>query len=197
MISIRGNFSHGPGCVFGLVGTIFVLVALILLAVAGGKMLREQGYQSGECTITGHELRHDVSTTTNTTSNGNTTYRTTTQTDVYSPYFEYTVHTSDGRSYAASGYDGSNTYTSDCAGQQAVVDHYKTEQSYPCWYNPANPAQAILVRQPDWLVILLGGGFLLLGTLFAIIGTFMFFGVFRRILVAFFLARMSSMGTKG
>jgi hypothetical protein len=179
MLYINRNFSNRPGCVFLLVGAVPMLVAFILLAVAGNQMLQEQGYRSGQCTITARQLQHEVSTTTQTHKSGNTTYTTSTTADVYAPSFAYTVRTADGRSYPASGYDGSNTYTSDRAGQQAIVDHYNIGQSYQCWYNPANPTQAILVRQPDWLLILIGGVFLLVGGLFAAIGTFALLGSFR------------------
>ena len=167
---------------FTLMGGISMLVALLLLAIAGHQVLQEQGYQSGQCTIIAKQLQHEVSTTSNTTysNNGNnsTAYTTTTTSDVYAPYFRYTVHTADGRSYPASGYDGSDSYTSDLVGQQAIVDHYNIGQRYQCWYNPANPTQAILVRQPDWVLILIGGGFLLLGGLFATIGIVMLLGLF-------------------
>jgi hypothetical protein len=176
MIYINKNFSNRPGCVFTLLGTIFILVALVLLAFAGNKLLKEQGYQSGQCTITARQLQHEISTSTTTNSNGN---KITTNTDVYTPYFEYTVHTADGRSYTASGYDGSDTYTSDRSGQQAIVDHYNIGQSYQCWYNPANPTQAILVRHPDWLLFVIGGSFLLLGGLFATIGILALLGLYR------------------
>jgi hypothetical protein len=176
MIYINRNFSNRPGCVFTFLGTIFILVAVVLLAIAGNELLQEQGYQSGQCTITARQLLHENSTSTSTYINGT---KKTTSTDAYAPYFEYTVRTAGGRSYTASGYDGSNTYTSDRAGQQAIVDQYNIGQSYQCWYNPANPTQAILVRHPDWLFFLIGGVFLLLGGLFAIVGILALLGLFR------------------
>lgn len=181
MIYIYRNFSEKPtGCVFTLLGSIFMLVALFLLAFVGHKWQEEQGYQSGQCTITAKQLQHELSTTTNTSGNGNTKTTTTTTTDVYAPYFEYTVLTTDGRSYRASGYDGSDSYTSDQIGQQAIVDHYNIGQRYQCWYDPANPTQAILVRQLDWVPILIGGFFLLLGGIFVIVGIFVLLNLFRQ-----------------
>lgn len=147
-----------------------MLVGLTLLAIAAGLALQQQKYQAGQCTITAKQLQHEISTTTTNNSNGS---RITTSTDVYAPYFEYVVHTADNRSYTSSGYDGSDTYTSDHAGQQAIVDSYLVEKSYQCWYDPANPTHAVLVRRPNWLLILLGGGFFLLGALFLIIGVFL------------------------
>ncbi len=147
-----------------------VLVGLVLLAIAGFQLLQQQGYRSGQCTISAKQLRHEVSTTTSTTNNGNTTTRTTTTQDVYAPFFEYRVRTADGQSYLASGYDGSDTYTSNRAAQQAIVDRYSIGQSYPCWYNPAHPTQAVLIRQLNWVLIVVGGIFLLVSLLIASIG---------------------------
>jgi hypothetical protein len=131
MIYIYKKFSDRPaGYVFLLLGTIFMLVGLALLAFAVIQRVQEQGYQAGQCTITAKQLQHEVS-------------------------------------------------TSDRAGQQAIVDHYNIGQIYQCWYNPADPNQAILVRQINWVVILKGGGFLLLGILFATIGILTLLGLFR------------------
>jgi|GEM_PF-1512616 Protein of unknown function (DUF3592) len=165
------NWSGRPGCWIPLVVAVpGVLVGLVLLAIAGSQLLQQQGYRSGQCTITAKQLQHEVSTTTSTTSNGNTTTRTTRTQDVYAPYFEYRVRTADGQSYLASGYDGSNTYTSDRAAQQAIVDRYSIGQSYPCWYNPAHPTQAVLIRQLNWVLIVVGGIFLLVSLFIATIG---------------------------
>ncbi len=176
MISIRRNFSNQPGCIVTLIGIIFMVVALIFLAIAVNQLLQERKYQPGQCTITARQLQQELSSNTTTHRNGNNTYTTTTTTNVYAPYFEYTVHTFDGRIYPASGYNGSSTFTSDRVGQQAIVDRYSVGQSYQCWYNPARPTQAVLVRQANWLAFLLGGIFLLVGGIIAIVGVFMLMG---------------------
>jgi Protein of unknown function (DUF3592) len=147
-----------------------ILIGLVLLAIAGSQLLQQQGYSSGQCTITAKQLQHEVTTTTNITGNGNTTTTITRTEDVYAPSFEYRVRTADGRTYTADNYDGSDSYTSDRAGQQAIVDRYSIGQSYPCWYNPANPTQAVLVRQLAWALILTGGIFLLVSVFIVTIG---------------------------
>ena len=153
-----------------LAGIPGILIGLVLLAIAGSQLLQQQGYSSGQCTITARQLQHEVTTTTNTTGNGNTTTTITKTEDVYAPSFEYRVRTADGRTYTADSYDGSDSYTSDRAGQQTIVDRYNVGQSYPCWYNPANPTQAVLVRQLDWALILIGGIFLLVSVFIVTIG---------------------------
>ena len=162
------NWSGRPGCWIPLVATIpGVLVGLVLLTIAGYQLLQQQRYQAGQCTIIAKQLQHDVSTTTSTTDNGNAT--TTTQ-DVYAPYFQYRLRTADGQSYMTSGYDGSDTYTSDRTAQQGIVDRYNIGQSYPCWYNAAHPTQAVLIRQLNWVLILVGGIFLLVSLFIGTIG---------------------------
>ena len=158
-----------------------MLIGLSLLAIVTIQSVHQQGYHMGQCTITAKQLQHELSTSTHThtNSNGSISSTTSTTTDVYAPYFEYTVRTADDRDYKAYGYDGSNTYTSDRAGEQAIVDHNNIGQSYQCWYNPTDPTQAILVRQTDWLFILIGGGFLLFGILFTTIGILFLVGLFR------------------
>jgi hypothetical protein len=174
------NFSDRPGCVFLLIGAIFMLVGLSFLAIAIALSVQQQGYKAGQCTITAKQLLHELSTstTTNTNSNGTITSTSFSTTDVFTPYFEYTVRTADGRNYMAYGYDGSNTYTSDRSGEQAIVDRYNIGQSYQCWYNPADPTHAILVRQTDWLFILIGGAIVLFGLLFVAVGILFLLGLF-------------------
>src|SRR5690348_9469530 len=98
-----------PGAIFAGLGLIFFLIALILSLVALSGWLHEQSYQTGQCTITAKRLDHEISTTT--TKNGNT--EVTSTSDVYAPYFEFTVLTTNHRSYTATGYDGTSIYTSD------------------------------------------------------------------------------------
>ena len=132
MIAIWRISFNKPGCAFSLIGTVFVILALAFIISSVNKSIREQGYQSGQCMITGRHLQHEISTEHTTNNNGSTSTK---DVDVYAPHFTYIVHTADGRNYTASGYDGSNNYTSDRASQQAIVDQYKTEKSYQCWYN--------------------------------------------------------------
>jgi hypothetical protein len=159
--------------VFGGIGIIFMLISSVMLAVAINQLLQEQRYQVGNCTITARRLAQEISTQSNTQNN------TTSSSIVYAANFSFQVRTIDGRSYGANGYDGSDVYTSDYEGQQALVDRYTVGQAYQCWYNPANPSQAVLVRNPNWFFFILGGGFLLIGALFAVIGLLVLLGRFR------------------
>ncbi len=157
-----------PGGLFILVGGMFLILPLIFLTIAGVQARIQQGYQAGQCTIIGKQLQQ----TTDTQSTANYDY---------APYFRYIVHTTDGRSYTTGGYDGTNTYSSDQAGQQAVLDQYQVQKTYPCWYDPSNPAQAVLVRHANWLLLLIGGVFLLISLPLIVAGIVMIIYNRRRI----------------
>jgi len=89
---------------------------------------------------------------------------------VYGPDFEFTVQTADGRRYTAQGYDMLGTRSSNQSNEQAIVDQYTVGKTYPCWYNPANPTQAVLTRQFNWFVFFIPGLFFFIGVVFAIVG---------------------------
>jgi hypothetical protein len=169
MISFSYNWRGGPLAFIG-VGGLFVLVSLAMLAIFMNQYSQLQHYQAGHCTITDKQLIQQVDTQTQTqTINGHTTTTTTTTID-YRPNFQFTVQAANGRGYSAQGYDALNTATSDQAGEQAIVDQYAVGKTYPCWYNPANPSQAVLTRQFDWFVFLFPGIFLFIGGVFVIVG---------------------------
>lgn len=148
-----------------------MLVSTCVVFFTMSNWIHEQSYQAGQCTITAKRLDHQISTTTSTSNNGVSHVVSTS--DVYAPYFEFTVQTDDhARSYTASGYDGTGDYTSDRMGEQAIVDSYQLGHVYQCWYDRSNPAQAVLVRNLDWIAILIAGAFLLGGGLFVVVGIF-------------------------
>src|SRR5579883_1076976 len=113
-------------------------------------------YIQGSCTILSKKM------VTNTDQDGS---------DTYSPSFTYKVwfddHAYPGTEYEAASYESSHQNE-----VQAILDKYTVGERYPCWYNPANPTEAVLQRTgPDtsfwWLVgitvtlVLLGGALLL------------------------------------
>lgn len=159
------SWRGGPG-VFILLGGVFVLVALIMVVIFANTASQLQRYQAGSCTITAKQLLQEEQQETH-SSNG---HRYTTLETVYRPDFQFFVHTANGLSYKAEGYDALGTSSSDQSSQQAIVDQYTVGQSYPCWYNPTNPTQAVLTRQFDWFIFLIPALFLLVGGVFTIVG---------------------------
>jgi hypothetical protein len=64
----------------------------------------------------------------------------------YLPHFTFRVQTTRSQPYQASGYGVDLVYSDDRAWAQTVLDRYRIGKSSPCWYNPANPSQAVLTR---------------------------------------------------
>jgi len=157
---------RGGPALFIVLGGIFVLISIILLVFFVSNVSQLQRYQAGNCMITAKQLLQEEQHKTR-TSNGHTS---TTTTTVYEPDFQFTVQTADGHKYAARGYDALGTFSSDRSSQQALVDQYTVGKTYPCWYDPANPTQAVLTRQFNWFVFFIPGLFLFIGGLFVIIG---------------------------
>ncbi len=56
----------------------------------------------------------------------------------------------NGRKIEAWTYDASRIYSPDRAAQQAIVDSFQVGSTYPCWYDPDRPDQAVLVRGHSW-----------------------------------------------
>jgi len=63
-------------------------------------------------------------------------------------------------------YDICGTYSSGRVDKEAVLENFQVGKVYPCWYDPANPSKAVLVRGYSWLLWL----FLILPISFVLIG---------------------------
>src|SRR6266849_2818366 len=153
-----------------LLGGIFVLVAVALVRYFVSSISQLQGYQAGQCTITAEQLLQRKQEQKEVYSSNGTTHTRPTTTTVYQPNFKFMVQTADGRRYAARGYDAFESASSDRAGQQAIVDQYTVGKTYPCWYNPARPAQAVLTRQFNRVLFIIPGIFFFVGGMFLIVG---------------------------
>jgi hypothetical protein len=144
-----------------LIGGLSVLSSIAIVVWLVHDYSQLQRYQAGQCTITAKQLLAEVIHETHKTGSS---YTTTTSTE-YRPVFQFTVHSTDGRSYPAQGYDALGIGASDRASQQAIVDQYRLGETYPCWYDPANPTQAVLTLQYNWFGLILAALFLFLGAM--------------------------------
>ncbi|MGA2060793.1 MAG: DUF3592 domain-containing protein [Thermoguttaceae bacterium] len=72
---------------------------------------------------------------------------------LYRPQFqiEYSVN---GVEYRPWTYTISNPYSSGKEIQQAILTKFSVGDTVPCWFNPLNPGQAVLVRGYNWWVYL-------------------------------------------
>ena len=71
-----------------------------------------------------------------------------------------------GKTYVTTTYDIHGSYSSDRQESQAALARFQPGRQYPCWYDPAEPDIAILVRGYRWwfwLTFLIPGSFLLIG----------------------------------
>jgi hypothetical protein len=75
---------------------------------------------------------------------------------------EYQVH---GVTYVPETYDVHQAYTSEREEAQAALDRFQ-ERQQTCWYDPANPGRAVLVRGYQWwiwLVFIVPVSFIIIG----------------------------------
>ena len=56
----------------------------------------------------------------------------------------------DGEKYVVWTYSIRGRYSSNRAAAQAILETYLSGREYPCWYDPADPSVAVLVRGYSW-----------------------------------------------
>lgn len=138
-----GN-TEPPGCL------ILFFLAFLAAGLAAGWMVAgkiHEGfrihnvYVQGTCTIISKHLHESD-------GEDGTTYR---------PVFEFELEGpggpelgGDGKKFRATGYDGVDVSTSGRSSSQSILNQYKTGGKYTCWYDPANPQKAVLVKPSAW-----------------------------------------------
>jgi len=115
-----------------------------------GNFVALQGYQQSQCTILSKDLRY-YSSFNQDTGNNETQY---------GPNFTFQMH----NNASSQGY-GIDQHTFDQREDaQNILDQYTVGKSYPCWYNPADAAHAVLTRDiTTWILLLPGGIMLIIG----------------------------------
>lgn len=71
-----------------------------------------------------------------------------------------------GRKIETWAYDGGIIYSPNRASQQAIIDSFQVGATYPCWYDPDRPDQAVLVRgynRGAYLTLIFSIGLLVVG----------------------------------
>jgi hypothetical protein len=74
-------------------------------------------------------------------------------------------YTVDNREYQTWTYEAGKVASGGRAGKQAILDRFVVGQDYPCWYDPADPGRAVLVRGLSWVNL-----FLLIPLIFMAVG---------------------------
>lgn len=157
-----------------LMGCLFLFLLLLVLGLMVAHRVYyfriDKTYTQGTCTIEAASTYHK-------------NYSGGQSVDVILPQFIYLVKTRDDHQFQASGYSGPlHYYTFHEEEAQGIVRHYQVGKSYPCWYNPFWPSQAVLtfygldqitdVVVPGSLVNLFAG--LIIG-----LGLLLLFGVYQ------------------
>jgi hypothetical protein len=136
---------------------ISILIGFVLYYWPVSQALQVNDYQSASCTLLAKKLE------TVTTNGGE---------DAYHPTFTFSVPARDGKNYVARGYGLIESSSGDRNAEQALLDSYKVNSRYPCWYDAGNPTDAVLNRDLDAMAfapgtIFLSGGLILLFIAFA------------------------------
>ncbi|MDR3476637.1 MAG: hypothetical protein P4M14_01230 [Gammaproteobacteria bacterium] len=80
----------------------------------------------------------------------------------------------------ASGNGMNHGLTTNKNGQQDILDQFNIGMTYPCWFNPENPRQIVLVQKHDWSstlplmipsIIIIAMIYYIFSSIFTIIGT--------------------------
>lgn len=91
----------------------------------------------------------------------------------------YTVNGINYRSWVTgNGLD--QAFFSDQDSQQAALDQFEINASYPCWYNPETPQIVVLVLRHDWastLPLLIPSVLALIAAYYVLLNILLFFGL--------------------
>jgi hypothetical protein len=120
------------------------LAGLFLLTLVGGLLALDflpewranHFYVEGRCVLLDKRLAEDPPSG----KAFNSTYR---------PEF-LIRHTVAGREYRVWTYDAVHATTALRWPKESILDSFTIGQAYPCWYDPADPSQVVLVRGYSW-----------------------------------------------
>jgi hypothetical protein len=175
------------GCLSKLMGCLYPCLFLLALALVVGYRVYyfrlDWTYAQGTCIIEAGSTYHK-------------NYSGDQNVDAILPQFAYLVKTQDGHQFQASGYSGPlHYYTFDDVEAQQIVSRYTVGKSYPCWYNPLLPSQAVLAfngldQFTD--VVVLGSLVNLFAGLIIGLGLLLLFGVYQD-----FMSRLGKVQKRG
>jgi len=160
------------------------VVALILMLVVGGaiggagyfltirpELEVKRSFVQGECAILGKELIESRSKS----RKSKKQFSGSSNRLQYRPEF-HIRHEVAGVPYESRTYRIVKTSSSSQSANQAVLDRFEIGKSYPCWYDPQNPARAVLEKGISVGAYLITG----IGALVFLLGVV---GITRRLVV--------------
>jgi hypothetical protein len=131
-----------------ILAAICIFMGIVFYYWPVSQALQVNSYQSASCTILAKKLE-------TVTTNGGA--------DAYYPNFTFSVPATDGTTYTAHGYGLIASSSADLHAEQAILDRYKLNSRYPCWYDARNPTRAVLNRDLDAMAFAPGTIFVLGG----------------------------------
>ncbi len=152
----------GCGC-FGCSSLIFLAGCVVLLVIVWGFLLPDwrvnYRYLASSCVVLDRKLETQTFDLPGERGQGIK------KEESYKPAIKIRYDAS-GRKIETWAYDGTRIYSPDRAVQQALVDSFQVGSTYPCWYDPDRPDQAVLVRGHSWgayISLILPIGFWIVG----------------------------------
>jgi hypothetical protein len=142
--------SLGEGVFFGvffLIGCIGLALILATIVVPDWRVNHE--FVETQCTVLGKAVREEE-------TEGGVLYRPEIR-------IEYRIGDELRRTTT---YDIRNAFSAGREAKEAVLDRFTKDQSYPCWYDPADPDVVVLVRGYNWwfwLLLVVPSAFILIG----------------------------------
>lgn len=155
---------------------VFLVIGAVFCAIGYFVMLRPElevgsRFVEGTCTVLGKRLVSEESETRRSRRKvGSSTRRKT----VYRPEF-HIRHEVSGQTYEAHTYRIVKSSSSSKGSEEAVLARFETGKTYPCWYDPADPARVVLEKGVSTGALLftgLGGLFVLIGGGGGVLGLF-------------------------
>ena len=140
--------------ILSALASLSILIGITLYYWPISQALQVTNYQSASCTILSKKLE-------TVTTNGGA--------DAYHPNFTFSVPTTNGQNAIAHGYGLIESSSGDRKAEQALLDSYKVNSRYPCWYDTSNPTHAILNRDLDTMAFAPGTIFVLGGLILVFI----------------------------
>jgi hypothetical protein len=134
--------------ILSALASICILIGIVLYYWPVSQALLVNSYHSASCTILAKKLE-------TVTTNGGA--------DAYNPNFTFNVPTANGQNYIAHGYGLIDSSSANLPAEQALLDSYKLNSHYPCWYDASNPTHAVLNRDLDTMAFAPGTVFVLGG----------------------------------
>jgi len=136
---IRSTSAQAPGCLWGF----FLIIGLVsgvifFFALLQPSLRAAWSYVETDCVVLDKRLAE------NRGNKGGTTYKPEIR-------IRYRVANQD---YDIWTYDAAQVATGFRAAQQAILDRFQVGQHYSCWYDAANPGQAVLTRELSWFLLI-------------------------------------------